>query len=140
MAYPNLKAIIRDWLRDDLNVGVPETDRIRVENRLPKNSQYVNRLVVVQAAPTSPGDIRLTLDVADFDVDTFAGADDLSCELAELAREALRLRLPLTTFQPSGALVTRVDTLIRPVWAAWDDASRIQRYTGSYRVYSHCAP
>lgn len=140
MAYPNLKALIRDWLKTDLNTGVAEANRIRVENRLPKNSQYVNRLVVVQAAPTSPGDVQITLDVADLDVDAFAGSDDLACELAEMAREALRIRLPLTTFQPSGAFIKRVSTLVRPDWAPWDDASRIERYTASYRIHSHCAP
>lgn len=140
MPYPSANRIVQNRLADRLNVGLTGNDRIRVERQLPTNSQYTNRLIVVTVSPSSPGDTTLTVDVADLDVDAYAGTLDGAEDLAELARYELRLGLPGYTDPDSGAFVMAVQTLARPAWAPWDDAARIERFTASYRITLHAAP
>ncbi|WP_407566843.1 hypothetical protein [Polymorphospora sp. A560] len=121
-------------------MGIPAKSRIRVENKLPSNSQYTYRLVVVQTAVSSPGDTTLTLDVVDLNIDCYAGTDEMAAGLAEMVRSALRLRFVRHIDPVSGAFIKSVETLARPAWAPWDDASAIERWTAAYRLTVHATP
>lgn len=142
MPYPDLEVIVRDWARTDLNIPPPADtkQRIRVENRLPDNLQFVARLVVIADQPSAPGDVDLTLDVADLQVDCYAGSRERAKALAELVRAAFRLRLPHHTDPGTGAFITRVQTFARPTIAPFANSSRLELCAATYRLTVHAAP
>ncbi len=140
MAYADTQQIVLGRLHTRLNIDVPLSERIRVEDELPTNSQYAGRLVVVTVNPGSPGDTTLTLDLVDLDIDAFAGSRDRTRDLAEQVRTEMRVHLSHYTDPASGAFIKRVQTLGRPAPAAWDDASRIERWSALYRLTVHHAP
>lgn len=140
MVYADIQKIVIGRLRARLNEDVPLSERIRVEDDLPGNSQYVNRLVVVGINPGSPGDTTLTIDVTDLDIDAFAGSRDRAQDLAEKVRTEMRVYLPRYTDPATGASIMQVQTFARPAPALWDDASRIVRWSATYRVTVHHAP
>jgi hypothetical protein len=139
MPYPSARALVRDWLRSTVFTATGE-ERVRVvdDGEVPSNLQHAQRFVVVAKAGSSPGDAQLTLDVSDVSVEFYARTQDRADDGAEQVRAELRLRFQHYT-APSGAFVSRVQTLAPPVPApAASSAWRIA--TATYRITVHAAP
>ncbi len=140
MAYADPEQVVQDFLVALVYPGAGE-DRVRVvvgEN-LPDNLQHALRVVRVVQIPSSPGDAQPTLDVADVELNWYAGTRDRARDLSNTTRAAMRYQLPQWTHPASGAFVTQVRWLAAPAEAP-SESSMFHRRMATARLWLHHNP
>lgn len=127
MPYPSIEPVLAAWLNTQLSIPVVE--------QLPFNTTFTLPLISVERL--SGSDSTLTLDEASIDVDVFASTRDSSRNIAELVREALRLRF--TGYTSSRLTITRVETVSGPAPLPWSNEA-VWRFGATYRIVAHSRP
>lgn len=142
MPYADPEVIVKAFLTSQVFPGAG-TDRVRVvrgeDFPTQPNVQQSQRLIRVVQIPSSPGDQQPTLDIADVELNWYAGTRDRVRDLANTTRAELRYRLEKWTHPDSAAFVKQVRFLSVPAQAS-SESSMFQRRTATCRLWIHHNP
>lgn len=140
MPYADPEQIVSDYLTSVVHPGAGQ-DRVRVVTGedMPDNLQHALRVIRVVQIPSSPGDAQPTLDVADVELNWYAGTRDRVRDLASTTRVGLRYGLEQWTHPGTGAFVTQVRFLAAPAQAP-SETSMFMRRMATARLWIHHNP
>lgn len=129
IGYADPELLIAGWLRPLL----PDTWKVWRDPRLPTDWPYNAPLVHLQRGQ-GLGAVPMSLDDVTLDVDVYAKVADHAREAAQLVWSTITLKLPLTTFQPSGVFAKGAWVISPPSWAP---DPNVFRRSAAYRVMLH---
>lgn len=140
MPYADPEQIVSDYLKTVTFPGAGQ-DRVRVVvgEDMPENLQHALRVVRVVQIPSSPGDAVPTLDIADVELNWYAGTRERVRDLASTTRAGLRYGLEKTTHPATGAFIKQVRFLAAPAEAP-SETSMFRRRLATCRLWIHHDP
>lgn len=128
--YPNIEALLVDWLKTRLTVKQIHAGDI--PDDVPPNLSAA--VPVIMIARFGGPDTVLGFDNPRLDVDVFASSRTAAFALAERIRREVLVNLPRQML--GAAVITRAQTFGPPISAPWD-ASAVRRITAAYELGVH---